>query len=180
MLAMHAIRVRFPVTAPTRSFMPCFYRGRIVEGCSRYSSSLIEKEHDIWDKWDHRNHDFNDGEPIGDSIEGENKMVYEVNISGPTMGQSSDAVQDTTGNLTVNTINTSSSFYVGTGTVTTWPYYNTTWTYTNTVYLYQVRCPRKGCRRYNWLELDKITPCSNCGSELKAVSKVADFEIEVG
>lgn len=54
------------------------------------------------------------------------------------------------------------------------------WTYTNTIYLYQVRCPRKGCRRYNWLELDKITPCSNCGSELKAVSKKPDFEIEVG
>lgn len=98
-------------------------------------------------------------------------MVYEVNIAGeiPQL--------DINGSPTIS--NTTNSFWVGDNT--TWPTYNWPTYWTNIVYIdrYQIRCPRKGCRRYNWLELDKITPCVNCGSELKAVSKKADFEIEV-
>lgn len=109
-------------------------------------------------------------------------QVYEIEINGPTMGQSTNAVQDINGSLTITngTVTTGDTWTWNDATgITTYPYYNF-YTWTNTVYLYQVRCPRKGCRRYNWLELDKITPCSNCGSELKAVSKKPDFEIEVG
>lgn len=30
--------------------------GCYVRGCIGYTSSLVEKEHDIWDEYDHRNH----------------------------------------------------------------------------------------------------------------------------
>jgi hypothetical protein len=54
------------------------------------------------------------------------------------------------------------------------------WVYPQTIYMYQVRCPKRGCKTDNWLQLDTITPCKKCGSHLKAVSMKADFEIEVG
>jgi len=70
---------------------------------------------------------------------------------------------------------------IRTGTNTSWDNYTSgyTWTYTTNVYLYQIKCPQKTCRKMNWLELDKITPCNNCGSKLKAVSEIADFEVKV-
>lgn len=46
-------------------------------------------------------------------------------------------------------------------------------------YLYQIFCPKKGCKEANWLELDTMKECTNCGSMLKAVSKKAEYEIEV-
>ena len=72
---------------------------------------------------------------------------------------------------------TSDSYiWPGTGTVDT---YRWGWSYPATVYMYQVKCPKRGCKTTNWLELDKISPCKKCGSNLKAVSMKADFEIEV-
>lgn len=56
---------------------------------------------------------------------------------------------------------------------------NFTWTYNHTIYKYQIKCPATKCKKMNWLELDKITPCVNCGMKLKAVSEQADFEVEV-
>lgn len=60
----------------------------------------------------------------------------------------------------------------------TWP--NTTY-WTNTIYVdrYQVKCPEKGCKTFNWLVVDRITPCKNCGAKLKAVIEQADFEVPV-
>lgn len=54
-----------------------------------------------------------------------------------------------------------------------------TWTYPTTIYKYQVRCPKRGCKTFNWLELDKTTPCTECGSKLRAVSDTPDFTIPV-
>jgi hypothetical protein len=56
---------------------------------------------------------------------------------------------------------------------------NYIYSYTYPVYKYQVRCPKRGCRQYNWLELEKITPCYNCGAKLKAVTEEPDFVIPV-
>lgn len=57
---------------------------------------------------------------------------------------------------------------------------NTIW-YSNptTVYLYQIFCPKRGCKEPNWLQLDTMKECVNCGSMLKAVAKKADYEVEV-
>lgn len=51
--------------------------------------------------------------------------------------------------------------------------------YPTTIYKYQITCP--SCKKFNWLELDKITVCGTkkCGAKLKAVSQVADHEIAV-
>lgn len=57
-------------------------------------------------------------------------------------------------------------------------YYPYTWSSPVTIYKYQVKCPK--CKTNNWLELDKVTPCSKCDSTLKAVSKSVDYEVEVG
>lgn len=51
--------------------------------------------------------------------------------------------------------------------------------YTSPIYMYQVRCPKRGCRKMNWMQLDIITPCKNCGAKLKAVSEVPEFTIPV-
>lgn len=60
-----------------------------------------------------------------------------------------------------------------THTVWTYPYY----TYPQKIYLYQVHCPK--CKKANWLELDTITSCTKCSSNLRAVLKAVDYEIEV-
>ena len=56
---------------------------------------------------------------------------------------------------------------------------NWTYPYTNTIYLYQIKCPKSSCKKMNWLKLDTITGCINCGAKLKAVSEQAEYEIEV-
>jgi hypothetical protein len=61
--------------------------------------------------------------------------------------------------------------------VYSWP---DTYTYYGNHYFYQIKCPKKGCKSFNWLEIDVIKSCYNCGSKLKAVSNHADFEIPVG
>lgn len=87
-----------------------------------------------------------------------------------------DSVTNTVHTVNIDTgSNTGGTYgYYGWGSTT--PY---VWSYTTTVYKYQVKCPVKLCKKMNWLELDKITPCSKCGAKLKAVSEQADFEIEV-
>lgn len=66
---------------------------------------------------------------------------------------------------------------IGTGTYT-WPtYYYYNWS--SPIYLYQIRCPKTGCKKFNWLQLDIITPCTNCGARLKAVSEQPDFTVAV-
>lgn len=65
-------------------------------------------------------------------------------------------------------------------TETTGTNYSTYWyTTPTTIYKYQILCPKPRCKTYNWLELNKEQECSKCGSVLKAVSKSADYEIEV-
>lgn len=66
-----------------------------------------------------------------------------------------------------NTATNSFSFY---------PYTNYS---TTTIYKYQIKCPVRACKKMNWLELDKITPCTGCSVKLKAVSQVADYEISI-
>jgi hypothetical protein len=73
-----------------------------------------------------------------------------------------------------NSTSVNSTFDTSTG------YYNYTYTWPYTVYLYQIKCPIRACKTMNWLELDKIKPCTKCGARLKAVSEQADFEIPVG
>lgn len=59
-------------------------------------------------------------------------------------------------------------------------YPGTTWYYpSTTVYMYQIFCPNKGCKTANWLKLDTPTPCTKCGSTLKAVTNRVDYEVEV-
>lgn len=93
-----------------------------------------------------------------------------------------DAVREITVNNTANTpigngITTTTAYpydtYWGTG-VSTWSY-----PYYITVYKYQIKCPVRACKTRNWLEIDKITPCTSCGAKLKAVSEQADFEVPV-
>lgn len=70
-------------------------------------------------------------------------------------------------------------------TYDTWPTTTTTntmyYTYTNNVYLYQIKCSKRGCKTFNWLELNKVTPCVACGSKLRAIAAedIADFETVV-
>ena len=81
-------------------------------------------------------------------------------------------------NTTDTTVSNTYPYYPNT-TTTTNPYTYTWWWgwSPTTVYKYQIKCPR--CRKMNWLELDKITPCHNCKSQLKAVSKKADYEVPI-
>ena len=60
-----------------------------------------------------------------------------------------------------------------------YPYYNYYVTYPTTIYKYQVKCPKSGCKKFNWLELDVTTRCYNCGARLRAVSDVPDFNIPI-
>ncbi len=53
------------------------------------------------------------------------------------------------------------------------------YTVTSPVYMYQIKCPKRGCKKMNWLQLDKIAPCANCGMKLKAVAEKADAEITI-
>lgn len=86
--------------------------------------------------------------------------------------------------IPVDTSSSAFSTYTSPYTTTT----NLGWTYTPnyyywstpvTVYKYQVKCPKQSCKKMNWLELDKITPCTKCGAKLKAVSEQAEFEIAI-
>lgn len=79
----------------------------------------------------------------------------------------------TVGDNAGSTWDTSKTYYYP--TVTTG-----TWSYNAHVYLYQLLCPAKKCGVSNWCELDKSVSCKGCGSTLKAVTKKADFEVEVG
>jgi len=55
-----------------------------------------------------------------------------------------------------------------------------TYVYSPTVvYKYQIRCPKKGCKTFNWLELNKIEPCTACGARLRAVDDDSDFTISI-
>lgn len=56
---------------------------------------------------------------------------------------------------------------------------NISYWYSTNKYFYQIICPKPRCKKANWLEIDQMKECSKCGSMLKAVSKKADFEIEV-
>jgi len=85
-------------------------------------------------------------------------MVYEFYVNAPpstTVTMPSNTFADTT---------------------STYPY---TYTWTTHIYLYQIRCPKRSCKSLNWLEINKITPCTGCGATLKAVSEQAEFEIAV-
>ena len=57
---------------------------------------------------------------------------------------------------------------------TTWPTY---WTYPTTIYMYQITCPK--CETMNWMQLDKVTPCTKCKSKIKAVTEKVDYEVPV-
>lgn len=85
-------------------------------------------------------------------------------------------VSDNTSTLVGDASSTINSHLCG-----SWCNHWTTWYYptTFTKYLYQIICPHKGCKTSNWLELDTIKDCSKCGSTLKAVRKVADYEVEI-
>lgn len=87
----------------------------------------------------------------------------------------------------VNT-NKSTTAYNGDTTTITVPYWDNTttgnthytyWSYPNYVYLYQIRCPKKSCKTYNWLQIDVITECTGCRSKLKAIRDQADYEIPI-
>lgn len=133
----------------------CYYRDELIEDCSRYSSSLVEQEHDIWDKYDHRNHEQRKGELMGS---GESD-VYSVTIG--------------TTNNTGDYWKPSSTYKLDNS------YTNLSYWYPNTIYMYQIRCPKRGCKKMNWAQLDVITPCRNCGARLKAVSDQPDFIVPV-
>lgn len=47
------------------------------------------------------------------------------------------------------------------------------------IYMYQIICPKQNCGTSNWLELNKVTPCTKCKSKLKAVTEKIDFEVPV-
>ena len=58
---------------------------------------------------------------------------------------------------------------------------NIYWGAPTIIYMYQITCPKRACKKTNWMQLNIITPCSKCGAKLKAVSEQADFfEIPVG
>lgn len=59
-----------------------------------------------------------------------------------------------------------------------WPY---SWyiNYPSVIYKYEVKCPQRGCKSRNWLELDTTTPCTKCGAKLRAVADVPDFTIPI-
>lgn len=82
-------------------------------------------------------------------------------------------------NVYVPTVTQPANQMYWTDTTTTSNTFDYTWTYSTKIYMYQVKCPKRGCKKMNWLELDKITPCRNCGVKLKAVSEQADFEVPV-
>lgn len=90
-------------------------------------------------------------------------------------GGESDAIREVwvTNTDTANTANITSTYYPS----TYYPSY--TYTYPSTIYMYQITCPKRGCRVMNWGQLDHIITCKGCGSKLKAVSQTVDFEVPV-
>lgn len=69
----------------------------------------------------------------------------------------------------------------GTGTAGSSDWYSPTFTYSwpTWIFMYQIRCPKRSCKTYNWLEIEKVTPCRGCGSTLKAVLSVPDYEVPI-
>lgn len=85
-------------------------------------------------------------------------------------------VKDTTfRNNTATYENNNNNLYLDNNTTSDFFYYN----WTPHIYLYQIFCPKRGCKTTNWLQLDKVTPCVKCGSTLRAVSDRADFEVPI-
>lgn len=83
---------------------------------------------------------------------------------------------DTSNTVTTTGSIVKDSYYIDSGT-SNWNY--NWWTYPTVIYKYQVRCPKRGCKTFNLLELDTTTPCTNCGSKLRAVADIPDFTIPV-
>ena len=98
-------------------------------------------------------------------------MTYEIEVTPPT--NTSEAIFNT--NTTSVTV--SDSLYWNTS-------YPTYWYYPTTIYMYQLVCPR--CKTTNWGQLDILINCKGtykrkpCEASLKAVSKRAEYEVEVG
>lgn len=84
--------------------------------------------------------------------------------------------------LNVSVLENTSDTYQSLTNWTNWYTAPYTISWSTTVYLYQVRCPKRGCRKMNWLQLETVTPCAGCGSKLRAYkeSTAADFDIPVG
>lgn len=84
--------------------------------------------------------------------------------------------------INVNVSDTSDTYYWDpswqTWTQPSYSYY----TYSATVYLYQVKCPKRACKKMNWMQLNMVTPCKGCGAKLRAIKEEdqADFDIPVG
>jgi hypothetical protein len=102
---------------------------------------------------------------------------YTENTAASQSSTSTVKLTNTTGgNYNANTV--WDTHYCG-----SWCNHQTTWYYPYyspvTIYKYQITCPKRSCKTMNWLELDKITPCTKCGSKLKAVSEAVDFEVPV-
>lgn len=57
------------------------------------------------------------------------------------------------------------------------PSYNYLSTWPQTIYMYQIKCPR--CKKFNWAQLEVITPCIKCQARLKAVADVPDYTVPV-
>lgn len=91
-----------------------------------------------------------------------------------------DAIRDIAITNTKNTLYNTLTYPYYDSTTTTTPF-TSTWTYGTYIYLYQIKCPKRGCKTNNWLELGKVTPCIECGSKLRAVAAedIADFETVV-
>jgi hypothetical protein len=60
-----------------------------------------------------------------------------------------------------------------------WWYPYNTWTIPTTKYLYQIFCPKPGCKGKFWAELDEIKPCPVCKSRIKVTDKESDYEVAV-
>lgn len=79
--------------------------------------------------------------------------------------------------ISIDTTNTTSP-------VNNWNYWyytvpSTTNWYPNTIYMYQIQCPKKTCRKFNWAQLDIVIDCVGCKSKLKAISEKVDYEVPV-
>lgn len=124
----------------------CFYLNNPVKcGSKGNSPTLVQKEHDTWDEYDHRNHE------VREMGSGESDVAH-LRIGRPIWESNTK---------TFVTNNTSP------------------WNYQVTIYKYRIKCPNKGCKMINWLELDTNTPCTSCASVLRAVLETPDYTIEV-
>lgn len=55
--------------------------------------------------------------------------------------------------------------------------YPTYYSYPTYIYLYQIVCPK--CEISNFIELEKIIPCTSCSATLKATAEIPDFTVSV-